>query len=815
MKANSAAKIGASDASESRALSDNYVIIGPLAETDFSVVEIIREIETGRYLLAKKLKNSTPQAQERFHQAILEQGRLQHKNIVQTVDWRLSDAGEPVFITEFLEGVNLDQLIDEVGTLEDDEEITTFLIQVCDALEYAHSEYMIHGGLTPSNIVITQPDESILVKIADFGATNSSRELPKNPNRMRPPYMAPEQLNGGLSEKTDVFSVAAVAYQLITGFLPYGTAGDGTEFAPIGDYRPDIPETEKLSFVLERALQLDPDERTSSISDFKRGVREWYQSIGDADDSDYDSGEFEEEEEEEEEEREEQEEESRDQAHAQPELAEETFAGSQQQSFQEAQRALAELDAQADDGQFQTPDEPVSEIGIVVKPLERKASEDEDELDYIDELDEDFESASSDDQTESADEEFVIAQPEPASIAQASLSIGQPEANAVAPKATGFGADIADTEFDIDEGELPPEPNIPGFSAPTAPDFTIEPPPGFGMAVSSPFPSPDSAAVTADVSSSEVDLDAGTTPGFTTPPGTTPSQSFPKDPAQSDQELSGRFSRVARLPALQALPGMEASVVEPPKKERPQLEIELEREREREQIKKFKKHKKTKRNKSKINSTMTKLMALRSTQVEQSLTVSTKISETFAEGRGKEAPKKVLLRLVASSVIGAVCVILVLANLSVLKSVWLVASRQVSSMIGKKHTAEDEIVTTIPGEEQLEKVSKKPNGKPIANSAPGASGDGSVPAGGPQVGGPQASSFATSRAERHQTHLMPVHKVIDSRNIMPPGAMAPPAPGQKRYQGAVYPYLFTEEEAHRDPKAPRQTDSEIITIPSK
>ncbi|MBX3137165.1 serine/threonine protein kinase, partial [Candidatus Obscuribacterales bacterium] len=284
LKAKSMAMTGGSDAQESRALSDNYVIIGPLAETAHSVVEIIREIDTGHHLLAKVLKESSPEVQERFHQAILEHGRLQHKNIVQTVDWRISESGEPVFITEFLEGVNLDQLIDEVGTLEDDEEITTFLIQVCDALEYAHSEGMMHGGLTPANIVITQPDESILVKIADFGFTNSSRELPENPDRLRATYMAPEQLKGEITEKSDVFSVAAVAYQLITGFLPYGTEGDGTQLSPIGEYRPDIPEAEKLSFVLERALQLDPDERTSSIRDFKRGVREWYQSIGDEED---------------------------------------------------------------------------------------------------------------------------------------------------------------------------------------------------------------------------------------------------------------------------------------------------------------------------------------------------------------------------------------------------------------------------------------------------------------------------------------------------------------------------------------------------
>ncbi len=826
------AMAGGSDTHESRALSDNYVIIGPLAETAHSVVEIIREIDTGHHLLAKVLKESSPEVQERFHQAILEHGRLQHKNIVQTVDWRISESGEPVFITEFLEGVNLDQLVDEVGTLEDDEEITTFLIQVCDALEYAHSEGMIHGGLTPANIVITQPDESILVKIADFGATNSSRELPETPDRLRTTYMAPEQLKGETTEKSDVFSVAAVAYQLITGFLPYGTEGDGTQLSPVGEYRPDIPEAEKLSLVLERALRLDPDERTPSIRDFKRGVREWYQSIVDDDDEDEtveESGEYESEESEagegsgayesgdsEAESYELNETESAEHDYSEIDSSEfetgETESGetdysanesselesveagtegiieaeageidSGDESFEQAQTALAELEAQADDGNFQPSDQPISEIGIVVRQLDQTYQPGEDELDYIDELDEEHDDSV-------AETEPALAQPEPSTLAQASISSSNLDAVAELPKATGFGADISDAEFDIEGNQSEQESNFAVPDIAPAPNFGIEPPPGFGI--------------------------AGSTPAFSTPPGTTPAQSFPKEPSTGDQELSGRFSRVARLPALQALPGMEASVAQPPKKETPQLELDLEREREREQIKKFKKHKKTKRNKSKLNSTMTKLMALRSTQVEQSLTVSTKIAETFAEGRGKEAPKKVLLRVVASSVIGAICVIMVLANLSVLESVWVVASRQVSSVLGKKNTASDEIVTTIPGEEQLEKVDKVAETKDGAN-APTVDGNGSSATGTQPASGPQASSFAISRAERHQTHLMPVHKVIDSRNIMPKSAMTPPAPGEKRYQGAVYPYLFTDEEAHRDPKAPRATDSEVITIPSK
>jgi len=768
----------------SRSLTDNYVIIGPLAETDLSTVEIIRETETGGHLLAKSLKDASPEVQERFHAAILNHGALQHPNIVQTVDWRVSDSGDPVFITEFLEGVNLEQLIDEVGTLEDDEEITSFLVQVCDALEYAHSQGIIHGGLKPSNIVITQPDETVLVKIADFGAINTSRELPEQPERTLSPYLSPEQRTGVATEKSDVFSVAAVAYQLITGYIPFQTIEDGlvldeaaSALSPISDYRPDIPEAELLGNVLAQALQWDPENRTPSVREFKKGVREWYQTIGEYEEDEDASGEYEAEsdeyegveesaEEEAFEEEEQQQEEQEEQTYEE-DLEEAPAAYEEQEPVEEQPEEVDESEqAEAETEQAETEqsieveahasapaeeDAPVSAIGIIRKAdetvLKRYGDEDDeygdiDDLDDLDDLD--------DDEAEPAPQAAPTA---PASDEKA--------------KTTGFGSDIADAEFDIDDG-----------AAPDAVDLVTPP--------AEPQAPPPSV---------------GNTPEFSAPPGTPP-QAAAREPATpSDQELSGRYSRVARLPAMQAIPGMEASLAAPPKKEVQELS---DHEKEREQIKKFKKHKKTKRNKSKINSTMTKLMALRTNQVEQSLTVSTKISETFAQDGVKLSPRAVILRVVASIIIFGVSAILVVANLDVLKSIWLVASRNVSAMLGKKDLHQELMEDT-----QIDATTAQTAKNPAAKDDPTKGGQ-IAASNGQQGVNPNATVPIN---QKYKTNLMPVHHAVDRRTVMP--KYSKPVPGQKRYTGAVYPILFTEEEVHRDPKAPRPTDSERKEIPGE
>jgi len=835
-------KLAASE-HDSRVLSDNYVIIGPLGETDCSEVVIIRELSSGRHLLAKTITTSNEAVQERFHAAILEHGRLQQENIVQTVDWRTSDDGRPVLITEFLEGISLSDLIDEVGTLEDDDEITIFLFQLCDALQYAHSQNIIHGGLKPSNVVITKPDDAIIVKVVDFGAINRTRELPERPDIAGSPYLSPEQRNGEATFKSDVFSLAAVAYQLITGYLPFLKIDDGrvldeaaSELAPIFEYRPDIPEADKLGDVLARALDWDPAKRTATIHEFRKGLNDWYRSIS--------SDSYEPEEDEEED--------IASQAEAQNNLA--AAAAVMEAAAQAAsgvQKSLASaaettappatpervvvpvsaewapavpkatkapvsvpLDAATatgdrppttaeviddanfgdfeedepelqpvahttietssvqatpidavDDSEFEqfsaedietiartspeTPSiEPVSEIGIIRRApdVSRKQPgdpgydefEDVDDLDDLDEV--------------NGEGEVTFTPPEnPFSTSSSSVE--------PVHTATGFGADIADDEF--------------GVADPDEQDISV---PSTEIGNTPVFPSP---GVDSDRARQLAELD-GRASESTIPP---------------DQEHSGRFSQVARLPALQAVPGMEASIAPPPV--RIKTDTELEHDKENETIKKFKKP--PKRQKSKLDSTMTKLMALRSNLVEQELTVSLKFSETFAQDGPRRSPKVVIARIVASVIIFIASSVLLVSNMSVLSSVWTVTSRTLSSMLLKKQPGEtDTAIGTI------ETVIVDPAAKKTKAGTP----DPTTATAQPQPGAAVNPNVAIARS-KHQTNIIYVPRIIDHRNIAP---KTMPAPGTTRYSGVVYPYLFTEEAAARDPKQPRATDSPVKEV---
>lgn len=764
----------ATDEHASRVLSDNYVVIGQLSESDLSTVDIIREVSTGRHLLAKTVRGTSDVVQERFHAAILDHGRLQHENIAQTVDWRISDDGRPVFITEFLEGISLTELIDEVGTLEDDDEITTFLFQLCDALEYAHSQGIIHGGLKPSNVVITKPEDDIIVKVLDFGATNRTRELPEHAEIAGSAYLSPEQRIGKTTVKSDVFSLAAMAYQLITGYLPFLKIDDGRvldeaaeELAPIFDYRPDIPAADKLGEVLAQALIWNPARRTPTVEDFRKGVATWYQSIGGSDGEE--SGEYYYEEEEE-----------VDLGNAdyyaqditkepvppvQPSPAvaskpavavdeiDDSDFGEYYQETDETEYESEEYESEdaASEPVSDSDNEPVSAIGIIVKPQDRERKqpgdpgydefEDIDDLDDLDDLD------SADETDLDREDETVVSPPQSKSHTQ-----------------TGFGADIADDEFGVVDADD---------------DF---PAPGSEAIGNTPsFPSPGAES---DQARKLAEIDKGKAE-FTIPP---------------DQEHSGRFSRVARLPAMQAIPGMEASVVAPPKKPakgepKVKLEQDIEHEKEKETIKKFKKP--PKRHKSKLDSTMTKLMALRSNIVEQELTVSTKFVETFAQTGPRQSPKKVIIRIVASVVIFIASTIMIVANMDILKSVWTVTSRTLSSALLKKPqddvTANGAIETVVEDESTQKKRVAAKNKAPNAAVQTASAVNPNAP---PPLGG------------KHQTHIMYVPRVIDSRNIAPRTI----TPGSRSYKGVVYPYLFTEESAARDPKQPRPTDSPVKEV---
>ncbi len=178
--------------------------------------------KTGGIVAIKVLKEEFETNEEyvtRFKKEAEASFTLEHKNIVRVMDIGC-DEGAYYMVMEYVEGRTLKALIEEKGQLSEEETIG-FAIQVCDALEAAHKEGIIHRDIKPQNILV---DAEGNVKITDFGiATSISSEEPKDSQVMGSVYyISPEQAKGGkLDYRTDIYSLGIVLFEMLTGKLPF------------------------------------------------------------------------------------------------------------------------------------------------------------------------------------------------------------------------------------------------------------------------------------------------------------------------------------------------------------------------------------------------------------------------------------------------------------------------------------------------------------------------------------------------------------------------------------------------------------------
>lgn len=164
-----------------------------------------------------------PTAGDRFRREsdILKQFR--HPNIVRHVGFGTSEKRNlRYYAMEFVPGRTLDQVLDARGPLPW-AEVVEIGIQICDALQYAHSRGIVHRDLKPSNLLITDKG---LIKLTDFGiAKDLDRTALTGTGRTlgTAAYMAPEQIRGTpeVSHKTDLYALGCVLYQLLTGRTPF------------------------------------------------------------------------------------------------------------------------------------------------------------------------------------------------------------------------------------------------------------------------------------------------------------------------------------------------------------------------------------------------------------------------------------------------------------------------------------------------------------------------------------------------------------------------------------------------------------------
>ena len=220
-------------------------------------------------------------------------GQLQHPNIVPVHELGVSPEGVPYFTMKLVEGVGFDRWLRErpTGTSERVPEGLEILLKVCDAIAYAHDRGVIHRDLKPDNVMVGDFGQ---VYVMDWGLARLSKTRPRSGSRAQmeahgpvgtPHYMSPEQARGNpaeMDERSDVFGLGAILYQIVSGQVPYGKVHDPQEIlararagqtVSIDEAMRKRPLAARIRAIVTRAISVDPAQRYPSVMELADDLR--------------------------------------------------------------------------------------------------------------------------------------------------------------------------------------------------------------------------------------------------------------------------------------------------------------------------------------------------------------------------------------------------------------------------------------------------------------------------------------------------------------------------------------------------------------
>lgn len=283
-------------------LNDRYAIERELGRGGFGAAYLARDLNLhSRLVVVKVLQPATgadsqpinEYTKRKFRGEIDALTRFRHPHIVSILDQGSLPNGDPFFVMEFIEGATLRAAMKSTGL--EFARVAHIISQLGQALSYAHERGVYHRDLKPGNVMLRDDDGSVAV--IDFGiatvqawphATRGSANTPRTPRTWisgTHEYMAPEQLRGAPSAASDIWAQGVIAYEMLTGQLPftvpcdaegkvqlrelYETLRAGVNLKP-QDLRPDLPAAAAAAIL--RALSFDPQDRYQNAHDFGAAV---------------------------------------------------------------------------------------------------------------------------------------------------------------------------------------------------------------------------------------------------------------------------------------------------------------------------------------------------------------------------------------------------------------------------------------------------------------------------------------------------------------------------------------------------------------
>jgi len=269
-----------------------YRILEKIGRGAMGVVYRARDPEIGRDVALKHLRSmrsdhpqDAAEAFKRFRLEARAAGNLRHPNIITVFD-ASQEGDRPFIVMEYIVGEGLDRILEREHRLPP-ARLIALLQQIGAGLDYAHERGIIHRDIKPSNILIDARDHAFIL---DFGVASMLRraeglvaENGHDPEEIvgTPAYMSPEQVkNEPLSVRSDLFGFAAMAFECLTGHIPFRGENATTLMRAIiagkrryvGEVAPHLPSA--LETVFDRAFAIEPAARFENAQSFVNAIDE-------------------------------------------------------------------------------------------------------------------------------------------------------------------------------------------------------------------------------------------------------------------------------------------------------------------------------------------------------------------------------------------------------------------------------------------------------------------------------------------------------------------------------------------------------------
>jgi eukaryotic-like serine/threonine-protein kinase len=272
-----------------------YRLLAPLARGGMGEVwQAENELLSSAVALKIMFRTETDASEtsrRRAHSEASLAAQLHHPAVCAALDFGISDAGDPLVVSELLTGEGLDQVLLEQGPLSAIR-AAQLILPIVDALGAAHDAGIVHRDVKPSNLFLARDAQGgIQPKLLDFGiargVSESTHITVAGSICGTPDYMSPEQARGrrDVDARSDLWSVCATIYELVSGRAPFAADNYNAVIFAVVQHEPaplsQLPAADRgLAKIVERGLRKQREERFQSARELARALSEFLLSRG-------------------------------------------------------------------------------------------------------------------------------------------------------------------------------------------------------------------------------------------------------------------------------------------------------------------------------------------------------------------------------------------------------------------------------------------------------------------------------------------------------------------------------------------------------